>query len=336
MKADARYVAGVLLALVATALWGATFLGPAAVSPVGPVYLVFGRYFVFGILSLVILAVNRNRAMSIGVKRALVAAHLGVVGYVGFYLFFSFAAAVGGGALASVATGVMPAAITIASNVIRKEIAWRSLALPIGITSLGLFVVNVRFSDAGPGKTAGELVLTTLLALAACAVWSYFVVVNGLIIKRTDGPRVDNTTWTAMIGAGAFFASFLLLPFAEIGGGVAPTNGQALFVRFVVVSVLLATLGSWCASWCWNRAARRVSTVVMGQLIALETIFGTVFNLVWEQRWPTPQEVAGATLVTIGVIWCVHLFGRSRARVVDPTTPGGSTHVVPGLRSGVD
>lgn len=40
-------------AVLATALWGGTVLGPAAVTPVGAIYLVFGRYFVFGAISLV-------------------------------------------------------------------------------------------------------------------------------------------------------------------------------------------------------------------------------------------------------------------------------------------
>ena len=87
MTARSGAASGLFWAVLATALWGATFLGPAAVKPVGPIYLVFGRYVVFGLLSLIVLILHRKQAVTIGLHKALIALHLGVVGYVGFYLF---------------------------------------------------------------------------------------------------------------------------------------------------------------------------------------------------------------------------------------------------------
>ena len=52
MTGRADVARGIVWAVIATALWGATFLGPAAVEPVRPAQLVFGRYVVFGLLSL--------------------------------------------------------------------------------------------------------------------------------------------------------------------------------------------------------------------------------------------------------------------------------------------
>lgn len=313
MRREGSYVSGVLWAILATALWGATFLGPAAVAPVGPIYLVLGRYVVFGILSVILLAINRHQVKSMGPRRVFVAMHLGVVGYIGFYLFFSFAAALGGGALASIATGAMPAVITIVSNLLRKELRWRVLALPLAITTSGLLVLNTRPAGDGEGGTTTDVIGATLLAIAACVVWSYFVVVNGRLIKQLDVAVVSNTTWTALIGTGAFVASIALVPFAAAGGGADPRDDTNTLIRFVIVSVLLATLGSWSASWSWNKATTRLSTVVMGQLIAMETLFGAAFNLLWEGRWPTATELLGAALVTTGVLWCVFMFERNRA-----------------------
>lgn len=315
---------GVSWAVLATALWGATFLGPAAVAPVGPIYLVFGRYFVFGAISAVVVVVMRKRVRTLGARRVLIAVHLGIVGYVGFYLFFSFAAELGGGALASIITGVMPAAVTIASNLVKRQIAWRALATPIGLTCAGLVALNLRLPLTE--SSTGQFIATTGFALLACALWSYFVVVNGLVLKAATGPRIDNTTWTALIGTGALIGSFALLPIAWVSGSTSPTVDHMTFVRFAVVSVLLAAAGSWCASWSWNRATARISTVILGQLMALETLFGGLFNLLWDQRWPTLHELIGAALVTVGVITCVRaLEAKSAASMKPPMSEESKT-----------
>lgn len=307
---------GVAWAVLATALWGSTFLGPALAEPVGPLTLVFGRYAVFGLLSIGVLIMRRRVASAIGTRRILVALHLGAVGYLGFYLCFSLAADIGGGVLASMATGVMPAAVTVGANLVHRETPWRRLIWPIMISTAGLVVLNWQRPEAGPavdGAGAG-MIPATLLALAACLLWSYFVVMNGAILRRSGAGSVDSTSWTALLGLGAFIASFVLPPLAVLRGEVSLLEvGEAQLIRFLVLSVLLATFGSWCASWCWNRASGRVSTVVLGQLIALETLFGAVFNLLLEQRLPYMNEVVGAVLVTTGVLLCVRSRQESEA-----------------------
>lgn len=311
---------GVAWAVLATALWGSTFLGPALAEPVGPLTLVFGRYAVLGLLSIGVLIMRRRVASAIGTRRILVALHLGAVGYLGFYLCFSLAADIGGGVLASMATGVMPAAVTVGANLVHRETPWRRL-WPIMISTAGLVVLNWQRPEAGPavdGAGAG-MIPATLLALAACLLWSYFVVMNGAILRRSGAGSVDSTSWTALLGLGAFIASFVLPPLAVLRGEVSLLDvGEAQLIRFLVLSVLLATFGSWCASWCWNRASGRVSTVVLGQLIALETLFGAVFNLLLEQRLPHVTEALGAALVTTGVLLCVRSPMLGRAGVSSP------------------
>jgi len=52
--------------LVATALWGFTFLSPAAVDPVNVYYLALGRYTVFGLMSAAVPASRRDRLRAPG------------------------------------------------------------------------------------------------------------------------------------------------------------------------------------------------------------------------------------------------------------------------------
>lgn len=225
--------------------------------------------------------------------------------------------------LASMATGMMPAAVTIGANLLHRDVPWCRLAGPIMISTVGLIVLNWQRppSTQVVDGTGAEVILATLLALAACLLWSYFVVMNGAILGRGGAAAVDGTSWTALLGLGAFVTSFVLPPLAVLRGEV-PLGavGDELLIRFLVLSVLLAVLGSWCASWCWNRASGRVSTVVLGQLIALETLFGAAFNLLLERRLPGATETVGAALVTTGVLLCVR---SAAARERDPAARSG-------------
>ena len=178
-----KVVVALLWAVLATALWGSTFIGPVAVEPIGPIYLVFGRYFVFGMLSLCVLAFSAVELAVLGRTNILAALHLGIFGYVGFYLFFALSETIGGGALASIVTGAMPAFVTITSNLISREVRWRVLIVPISITSGGVMLVNLHEGAILDGRSSDDLLLATCLSLAACAMWAYFVVVNGLILK---------------------------------------------------------------------------------------------------------------------------------------------------------
>ena len=60
--------------------------------------------------------------------------------------------------------------------------------------------------------------------------------------------------------------------------------------------------------------------------MALETLFGGLFNLLWDQRWPTLHELIGAALVTVGVITCVRaLEAKSAASMKPPMSEESKT-----------
>jgi len=213
----------------------------------------------------------------------------------------------------------MPAFVTIASNAINREVGWKLLFLPMAITTFGLLIVNFQSLESLTSLGSKAVFLATILSLMACVLWAYFVVVNGLILKQQAKKIIDNSVWTALIGIGAFLASFLLLPFADQGTGSIPSFEEGTMVRYLVTVVAIAILGSWYASWSWNKATKTLSTAILGQLIALETVFGLIFNLMWEMRFPSLVEVTGASFVFIGVVLCLRVFEQARIerRLVD-------------------
>ncbi|URM88752.1 DMT family transporter [Streptomyces sp. MRC013] len=300
-------VAGLLAALAATALWGFTFVGPVAVAPVNVYYLVMGRYTVFGAVSLAVLAVNAGKTRALGVGNLLNAMHLGAVGYVGFYLLLALSAQTGGGVLASTMTGLIPVTVALVSNFFEKALAWHRLALPVAVIACGLLLVNgVPTGRAGPGN---DVVTGAVLGFASCAAWTYFVIVNRMVLQR-PAFTVDNTVWTAGIGLGAFCGSLLLVPRAASAGGTSPFSDADVFWSFLAWCVALAALGSWFATWFWNFASKRLPSALMGPIVGMEAVFGALSHLAWEGRPPTLREAGGGLLVTGGVFLCSYVFDR--------------------------
>lgn len=308
-----NYSLGLLAALVATALWGFTFLGPAAIRPVNVYYLVVGRYLIFGLMSIAVLALNLPKLRRLGASNFLKAMHLGIVGYIGFYLLLSMSASIGGGVLASTLTGLIPVIVSLVSNFIEKALAWRPLLIPIAIIFCGLLLVNVDFTSVWIDSNPHGILIGTALAFAACLAWSYFVITNGILLKRAKF-GIDNVVWTASIGFGAFCAAILLVPLARSTDGTSPFLNAGVFGYFLAWCAALAVLGSWCATWFWNIAAKRLSTTIMGPIIGMEAVFGVVFNLLWERRFPTFYEFWGGILVVFGVFLCAYTFNRARWR----------------------
>ncbi|MEU6293560.1 DMT family transporter [Streptomyces erythrochromogenes] len=310
VRAYLAYLVGLPAALAATALWGFTFLGPAAVAPVNVYYLVVGRYAVFGLMSLAVLLARRGGLRTLGTRRLLTAMHLGVVGYIGFYLLLAMSAEFGGGVLASTMTGLIPLMVTLVSNRLEKVLAWRRLALPVVVISLGLLLVNSA-DPAGRSASDRDLVLGAVLGFLSAAAWSYFVIVNRRALRSDDRPVVDGTTWTACIGVGACLGSLFLLPLALTGSGPSPVSDAGTLWPFLAWCVALAVLGSWCATWFWNLASKRLPATVMGPVIGMEAVFGAAFNLLWEGRTPTFHEWSGGLLVVAGVLLASYLFNRA-------------------------
>ncbi|QLH27320.1 DMT family transporter [Streptomyces sp. Rer75] len=290
-------------------MWGFTFLGPAAVAPVNIYFLVLGRYAVFGLMSVAVLATRRGRLRALGVRGVLTAMHLGVVGYIGFYLLLSMSASVGGGVLASTMTGLIPLMVSLISNAIEKVFPWHRCLLPIGVISVGLFLVNGGV-DAFRAEDDGQLTAAGL-GFAACLAWSYFVIANRITMRRRASV-LDNSTWTACIGIGAFGGSLTLLPLAASSGGTSPFADPGTLGAFLSWCAAFAVLGSWCATWFWNIASQWLPSTVMGPIIGMEAVFGAFFYLLWEQRMPAPYEFWGAALVVGGVFVSFSVFEARR------------------------
>ena len=107
---------------------------------------------------------------------------------------------------------------------------------------------------------------------------------------------------------------------------VAPAASAEVRVRtasipwYIWVGVVAITSSSIGGAWAWTFATKRLPVVLSAQVITMETIFGTVFGLLMNHRWPTLAEFVGMTLLIVGVVIGIRIFHGHRDFALAPST----------------
>lgn len=296
---------GILAGLLTGALWGLTFVAARLVHPFSVWDITIGRYFVFGITCLVTMLHPRFRLQGVGVKRALIGMALGVIGYVGYFLLASQAVLLAGPVIPPLIIGVTPVVLPAIANLMERTIAWRRLAAPLVMIAAGILVVNLEL--VAKLDVAGQRMMLAGAgcAVAALLVWVIYGIVNSRLMRAENPPSAMD--WTTLHGLGALIGSIILLPMAS---DAYQTVSSDVLMRFIVWSVVLGMAASWLATWCWSFASNRLPLALTAQLIVAETVFGLIFGLSMDLRWPTPSEGFGCLLQVIGVSLAVREFTR--------------------------
>lgn len=82
------------------------------------------------------------------------------------------------------------------------------------------------------------------------------------------------------------------------------------WARFGAVSIGIAALASIAGNALWNRMSRLLPLTLVGQMILFETLFALIYGLLWDQRLPTPLEMAALALVIMSVLSCLAAHRR--------------------------
>jgi hypothetical protein len=73
----------------------------------------------------------------------------------------------------------------------------------------------------------------------------------------------------------------------------------------IAAVVILGVVVSWIGTWLWNLASARLSPVLAGLLVNVETIAGFAYVYAAKLQWPPPGQLAGLLLVITGVALAV-------------------------------
>ena len=301
---------GLVAGLATGALWGLTFIAPRAVRPFTEIDLAIGRYAVFGLLSLSLMAFPRLRPGSISTRRLALAVLLGGLGYVGYYVFVAYAVRLSGTVIPPLVIGALPVGLAIYGNWQDRSAAWTKLAIPLLLILAGLTTVNlsavIAAGATGSGistGSSGDVLLGTLCAFGAFAIWMVYGVINSRIMLSADAP--DALFWTGLQGIGSFIAMLPLVPIGLATGATAIADHSLAGeegMRLIAWSLVLGIAGSWIATWFWVVASRRLPLALSAQLIVSETLFALLYGFVYERRWPVASEWIGTSLLITGVL----------------------------------
>jgi len=307
---------GVLLGTSAGLVWGLAFVLPGFAPGWSAIAVTAGRYLAYGLVSWVVLAVLARRGPTVleALRRHWRPALLyAATGNVGYYLLLVIAIQAAGAPVATAVIGSVPVVMAAVANVCERSYAWRQLAGPLLLVSVGLAVVS------GPqvmSPTDGSRLLAVfgvVAGLGAVALWTSYGISNATFLR--EHPDMGGSTWSAIVGVFTGLQAVALVPIAWLldpfTGADGPGAGN--LQRLVVVALLLGVVVSWGGTWLWNEASTRLSTTLAGLLIVIETIAGYTYAYIVETRFPPPIELFGFVLVISGVVLVTRLRTTVRA-----------------------
>ncbi|OXC71699.1 DMT family transporter [Caballeronia sordidicola] len=311
---EKQLLLGISAAIFAAFAWSLNFIAPYVTGAYSIYDLAVCRFMMSGVLGLAILFALRGRGPRLTFVDWIVAAWLGLIGYVGYFLTIMIAVLYAGPIIPPAFVALVPVVLAIVANLGSRGIRWRSLALPLVLATTGLLLLNaaniLHLAQRSAGSTR-SIGIGIVFSIAAVSLWTLFGVSNEAALRSRPG--MDARIWTAlmMIAGSIEIVAFVpvglslgLFRFVQVG------FDWNLFWPIFASALVLAAVGSIGGSWAWTIASQRLPLGLAGQLIATETIFATSFGLFAHRRWPTWSEVLGITVLLIGVVSAIRTFHR--------------------------
>lgn len=305
---------GVLCALGAGLLWGLVFVAPLILHDYPPAMLAFGRYLAFGVIALPLALRGRQQLMALDRRDWYAALELSLVGNIFYYLCLAAAIQLAGAPLPTMIIGTLPVVIAVVSNFHEGTLPWRRLLPSLGVIALGIVLVNQQELTLLQGVVTRDYVLGILLAVCAMLCWTWYPVRNARWLKLR--PQIRSDVWATAQGLATLPLSLLgmLLAawwFAGSSQFDFPLGPRPLLYAGLMLAIGL--LASWLGTLLWNRASQLLPTALTGQLIVFETLAAFLYAFLWRGLLPGWLVLGGITLLVIGVMLGVRVFGQKVA-----------------------
>ncbi|SFM62857.1 DMT family transporter [Variovorax sp. OV329] len=304
---SARTLSGIGYGAGAGALWGFVFLAPELVGDFGPLQLSAGRYFFYGLISVLLIAPRwRNLRALVSRSHWRSLFWLALAGNTLYYVLLSAAVQMGGITMTSLVIGFLPVAVTVIGSRDRGAVPLRRLMPSLLLCVLGTACIGWQSLVAPVPDANGHPLLGLVCAIGALISWTAYAVGNARCLARLQ--QVSAHEWNLLTGLMTGAQSLVLIPLAFALEG--SSHGADAWMRFAGVSAALALLASLVGNACWNRMSRLLPLTLVGQMILFETAFALLYGFLWEQRMPTPAEMAALGCVVMGVLTCLRAHRR--------------------------
>lgn len=307
---------GIANGVAAGALWGVVFLAPAMLSQFSAVQLSAGRYLVYGLIAVLLLA-PRWRALRgiIGAAEWRGLLWLSLAGNLVYFVLLAMAVQWAGGAAASLIVGLIPVVVTLAGVREKGAVPLRQLAPALLLCLAGVAMVGYEALQAGHAQgSASQRLLGLLCAVGALFSWAVYSISNSRWLARR--PDLSGHDWSLLTGVATGGLALLLVPSAFLLRGASHTAVE--WGWFWLISAGVAVVASVVGNACWNRASRNLPLTLTGQMIVFETLFALLYGFAWQQRWPTPMETLAIVCLVSGVLLCAHAHRPPKAIAEHP------------------
>ncbi|VVN79767.1 Inner membrane protein YtfF [Pseudomonas fluorescens] len=305
------FALGVFFAVFATLCWGSNFIVPYVTGNYSIFDFLAVKFMIVGVIGAVWMIVDRTNVRELTLPMRTVALTLGAIGYLGYSVCIACGVKISGPVLTPAFIAVVPVMLALLGNAQNKILAWRKLALPLSMLVFGLLLINIMANDT-PLASQGAAVFGVFFSVCAVAFWLAFSVLNQKGLSKI--PAHSTSAWTGLMMVGSALGMLLVMPlgyafnlFEMPSQGASFATGGGLYVWAFLIAILSSVLGAWA----WNKASRYLPMVLSGQLIALESLFATLFGLLFEQRLPTQYEALGMTAVLAGAVLAIRMLFAS-------------------------
>lgn len=309
---------GIAFALSACLIWSLIFIIPYLIEGFDAFEVVFGRHFIYGLLSCTLLLFYSRKtslrySSKIWKKAFLFAFMANILYYTSVVVGVRFASP----ALTALLLGISPITICLYGNWREKDCPFHKLFLPSAMILLGLFLINIPIVLQSKSETDYiENFIGIFAASIALVLWSWYVVANSRFLKNNT--NIAPQAWSTLMGTATFIWVIIL---GSIYEGIFNTTGWDKFTtmtpalwKFLGGSIILGVLCSWLGAYLWNSASALLPVSLAGLLTIFETLFGLVFFYLLEYRTPPILELFGIILLISAVVYGVNSFSVEIAR----------------------
>ncbi|USD66449.1 DMT family transporter [Vibrio sp. SCSIO 43136] len=303
----------IALGILVNCIWGMAFLIPYILPEVNPMVIAFGRYMVYGLVSLVLILLARKSWDKLSNNQWMTAFTLAFSGNVGYYLFLTSSIHYSGITISALIVGILPVSLIIVGNFVEKEYSFKSLVVPVALILSGMVTLSISNIESG---RSNNLLEGALFAFISLVLWTYYGVKNADFLKKN--PNVSSNSWSLAIGVCCLTQSIIALPILIVFTNTmdfSTGTGGGHFTQIIAACLFLGVVVSWLATILWNQTSRYLPVALAGQLIVFETISGLIYGFIADERLPNSGEFAAIVLVILGVVSGLRGSKRLKANV---------------------
>lgn len=294
LREQGRWFQGVLLILLAAALWGAVGVVAkvAFAEGLAPLEVAIWR----ALIGWAFFAIHA------GVRRQLPVARrdlpliivFGLISVSGFFGSYQLAIQFGGAARAAVLLYTAPAWVAILAAIFLKEaIGWKTLfSIAISIAGVALISLSDGGAVGGPTTTAagaGDASplswVGILFGLVAGLTYALYYILGRRLLWRYRSTTLF--AWILLIGA------LGLMPFVSLS---IPSLSAALALLFIGFA------STYCAYAAYSAGLLRLQSSQAAVIATMEPVVAALLAYVFWQEYLGPWGYLGATLVIVGVL----------------------------------